>query len=166
MSRCLYDRCLFLSHAASTSHDVISGTSFGSVWIMILCSMSYVAWCKIPLFVVWSYLDHGFLYPACLGVWSSDFLQALWCHGCFSFDLMVVFPHVFSCFLFDGLAYFRVLYSLFIVAESRHFSSFRRQGTYWWRHPRFMWLVNCLSYSWCALLDHVCDGFTHGVDVV
>ena len=27
--------------AASTSHDVISGTSFGSVWIMVLCSLSY-----------------------------------------------------------------------------------------------------------------------------
>ena len=23
---------------------------------------------RIPLFVLWSYLDHGFLYPACLGV--------------------------------------------------------------------------------------------------
>ena len=27
--------------AASTSHDVIFGTSFGSVWIMVLCSLSY-----------------------------------------------------------------------------------------------------------------------------
>ena len=27
--------------AASTSHDVISGTSFGSMWIMVLCSLSY-----------------------------------------------------------------------------------------------------------------------------
>ena len=31
----------FVSHsAASTSHDVISGTSFGSVWIMVFCSLS------------------------------------------------------------------------------------------------------------------------------
>ena len=28
-------------NAASTSHDVISGTCFGSVWIMVLCSLSY-----------------------------------------------------------------------------------------------------------------------------
>ena len=27
--------------AASTSHDVISGTSFGSVWIMVFCSLLY-----------------------------------------------------------------------------------------------------------------------------
>ena len=27
--------------AASTSHDVISGTSFWSMWIMVLCSLSY-----------------------------------------------------------------------------------------------------------------------------
>ena len=27
--------------AASTSHDVISGTSFGSVRILVLCSLSY-----------------------------------------------------------------------------------------------------------------------------
>ena len=30
---------------ASTSHDVISGTSFGSVWIMVFCSLCRVAWC-------------------------------------------------------------------------------------------------------------------------
>ena len=28
-------------NAASTSRDVISGTSFGSVWIMVLCSLSH-----------------------------------------------------------------------------------------------------------------------------
>ena len=27
--------------APSTSHDVISGTSYGSVWIMVCCSLSY-----------------------------------------------------------------------------------------------------------------------------
>ena len=27
--------------AASTSHDVICGTIFGSMWIMVLCSLSY-----------------------------------------------------------------------------------------------------------------------------
>ena len=27
--------------AASTSHDVISGTCFGSVWIVVFCSLSY-----------------------------------------------------------------------------------------------------------------------------
>ena len=27
--------------AASTSHDIICGTSSGSVWIMVLCSLSY-----------------------------------------------------------------------------------------------------------------------------
>ena len=27
--------------AASTSHDVISGICFGSVWIMVLCSLTY-----------------------------------------------------------------------------------------------------------------------------
>ena len=27
--------------AASTSHDVTSGTSFGSVWIKVLCLLSY-----------------------------------------------------------------------------------------------------------------------------
>ena len=33
---------IFISRsAASTSHDVISGTSFESVWIVILCSLSY-----------------------------------------------------------------------------------------------------------------------------
>ena len=33
---------LFISRrAAFTSHDVISGTSFGSMWIMVLCSLSY-----------------------------------------------------------------------------------------------------------------------------
>ena len=32
----------FISHsAASTSHGVIPGTSFGSMWIMVLCSLSY-----------------------------------------------------------------------------------------------------------------------------
>ena len=33
---------LFIYHsAASASHDVIPGTYFGSVWIMVLCSLSY-----------------------------------------------------------------------------------------------------------------------------
>ena len=61
----------FISRIAySTSHDLISGISFGSVWITVLCSLSYIARCRIPLFVLWSYLEHGYLYPACLGVWS------------------------------------------------------------------------------------------------
>ena len=34
-------------NAASTSHDVISVTSFGAVWIMVLCSLSYSS--------VWNY---------------------------------------------------------------------------------------------------------------
>ena len=60
-----------------------------------------------------------------------------------------------SCFaFFDGLVYFCLLYSFFIVAVFHHFSSFRHQGTCWWRYPRFQWLVDCLSYSW--LLDAVC----------
>ena len=33
--------CFVSRSAASTSHDIISGTSFVSVWIMVLCSMSY-----------------------------------------------------------------------------------------------------------------------------
>ena len=33
-------------------------------------------------------------------------------------------------------------------------------------YPRIQWLVGCLRYSLRALLDHVCDGFAHGVDVV
>ena len=33
---------LFLSRrASSTTHDVISGTSFGTVWVMVPCSLSY-----------------------------------------------------------------------------------------------------------------------------
>ena len=32
---------LFIYRAASTSHDVISGTSFGSVWIRVFSSLSY-----------------------------------------------------------------------------------------------------------------------------
>ena len=39
---------------------------------------------------------------------------------------MVMFLDVLSCFLFDGLAYFCVLYSLFIVAISRHISRLLR----------------------------------------
>ena len=77
-----------------------------------------------------------------------------------SYDLLVLFPDVLSRFRFDGLAYFCVLCSLFSVAVSRHFSSFRYQGSCWWWYARFMWLVNCLSYSWCALVDLVCDGLS------
>ena len=32
---------------------------------------SRVSRCTIPPFVLWSYLDHEFLYPACPGVWSG-----------------------------------------------------------------------------------------------
>ena len=40
---------LFISlSAASTSHDVISGTCFGSVWIMVLCSLSYNSDVEFP----------------------------------------------------------------------------------------------------------------------
>ena len=98
---------------------------------------------------------------------SSDFLQVLWCHDRFSYDLLVVFLDVLSCFLSDGLTYFCVLYLLFIVAILRHFSSFRHQGSCWWWYHRFMWLDNCLGYTWRVFTDHVCDDFAHdvGVDV-
>ena len=85
--------------------------------------------------------------------------QALWYHDRFSYDLLVEFPDVLSCFLFDGPAYICVLRSLFIVAVFHHFSSFRHQDLCWWRYPRFQWFVDCLSYSWHALLDHVCGSF-------
>ena len=81
--------------------------------------------------------------------------------------IVVVFPDVLSCFLFHGLAYyFYVLFSVLIIAVSRHVSSFLHQSLCWWCYPRFMWLVNCLSYTWRTLLDHVCDCFAHGVGVV
>ena len=35
--------------AASTSHNVISGTSFGSVWIKVHCG---IARCRIPLMIL------------------------------------------------------------------------------------------------------------------
>ena len=44
---------LFISRsAASTSHDVISGTSVGPVWITVLSTHCCVARCRIPLFVL------------------------------------------------------------------------------------------------------------------
>ena len=68
-------------NAASTFRDDISGTSFGSVWIMDFCTL----------------LDHDgdqpvLAYLLC----SSDFLQALCCHYRFSYDLFVVFIDVLS----------------------------------------------------------------------
>ena len=61
--------------------------------------------------------------------------------------IVVVFPDVLSCFLFHGLAYyFYVLYSVLIIAVSRHDSSFLHQ-----------------SLCWRTLLDHVCDCFAYGL---
>ena len=80
-----------------------------------------------------------------------DFVQALWCHDRFSYDLMVVFTDVPSCFLSDALAYFCVLYSLFIFAVSRHFSSFRHQGSCWWWYPGL-----CVLLTAFGILDALC----------
>ena len=69
-----------------------------------------------------------------------------------SFKICWLYFH--SCFHFDGPAYFCVLYSLFIVAVSRNFSSFRLQVSCWWWYLIIWWLVNCLSYYWRGLLKH------------
>ena len=60
---------------------------------------------------------------------SSDFIQAPDAMNAFSYDLMVVFPDVLACFLFDGLGHYCVLYSFFIIAVSRQFSSLRHRGS-------------------------------------
>ena len=58
--------------AASTSHGVIWGTSFGSLWITVHCSLSYRSVQNSSILsMIFTYLDHGFLYPACPGVWSA-----------------------------------------------------------------------------------------------
>ena len=46
------------------------------------------------------------------------------------------------------------------------FLSFRHQSSCCWWCPRFHYIVDCRSYSWRTLLDHVCDGCVLGVDVV
>ena len=53
--------------AASTSHDVFCGTYFGSVWIMVLRSLSNSSVYNSSVRSM-IYLDHEFLYPACLAV--------------------------------------------------------------------------------------------------
>ena len=84
------------------------------------------AWCRIPLIVLWFYLGHGFLYPACLGMLPiclslvpafSYFPPALRLHHLFSYDLMVALPDAITCFLLYGCIFlcthFVVLWSLF-----------------------------------------------------
>ena len=81
--------CLFFifRSASSTSHDVIAGTSFGSVWIMVLCSLSYT---YLGVEFLYSCYDHILImdFSTLLGheydqsvlaqlLRSSDFLQAL-----------------------------------------------------------------------------------------
>jgi len=165
MSRCLYyGRCLLLPHSSYRvvllpPPMMLSLVPFflgqSGLWYSVHCR---IARCRIPLFILWFSLDHGLFYSDCPGVWSIclglasalrslDFLQALSCHDRFSYDLLVVYPGVLSCFIFDGLVYFCVFHSLFIVAVSRHLSSFRHQGSCWWWYPSFLWLANCLSYS-------------------
>ena len=151
-----------ISRAASTYHNVslVPLLSQCGLWYSVHCC---IARCRIPLFVLWPYLNLEFLYPACLGVWSVCLgltsvifwhSSTLLCHGRFSCDLFVVFPDVLSCFCFDRLAYFCVLDSLFIVAVSVISCRFVT-GSCWWWYPQCQWLVDCLSYSRHALLNHV-----------
>ena len=56
------------------------------LWYSIHCRTTR---CRIPLFVLWSYLDHGFIYPACLGVWSVNLGLASAFFGLFTGSLML-----------------------------------------------------------------------------
>ena len=102
------------------------------LWYSVHCR---IARCKIPLFVLWPYLDLGFLYPACLvqechqPVLSRSVIS-LSCPGVSSACLVQECHQPVLVYLpFDGLAYFCVLYSFFIVAVFPHVSSFRHQGS-------------------------------------
>ena len=125
------------------------------LWYFAYCR---IAQCRIPLFVLWFYFDR-----ICVLRTFFKLFDAMNVSRMISWLYFLISS---LAFIFDGLAYFCVFYSLFIVAVSRHFSSFRHQGSCWWCYPRFMGFVNCFSYSWRALLNHVCDGFAHGVDDV
>ena len=110
---------IFISRsAASTSHDVISGTSFESVWIVILCSLSY---CSVSNSSIRSMILLIMAFSTLL-VWECDLGLTFCILRTFLrlFDVIVVCLMIsWSYFLmssFYGLAYFYVLYSLFIVA--------------------------------------------------
>ena len=57
------------------------------IWYSVHCR---IARCGIHVIFIWSYVDHGSLYPACLGVSSV-------CFGLYSLSI-VAFSHHFSTF--------------------------------------------------------------------
>ena len=86
--RCFYGR-LLLSHFSYLIQQLPSPMMLSLVPLLGQCGLRYSVRCLIPIFVLWSYLDHGFIYPSCPGVWSvclgppSAFFSL--------FDAMVVF---------------------------------------------------------------------------
>ena len=147
MSRCLYGRCLLLSHPSYLVVLLPYPMVLSLVPLLGQCGLWYsfycrIARCRIHLFVIWSYLDHGFLYPACPGVWSVCLGLASAFIGLSSGSLMpwsfLVWSLNWLYFLMSSLAFFlmvlhisaysiRCLLSLF-SAISRRFVTSARVG--------------------------------------
>ena len=126
MSRCLYGRCLLLSHSSYFVELLPPPMMLSLVPLLGQCGLWYsvhcrIARCRITLFILWSYLAHGFLYPAypgmrsvCLGLASAFFGLSLmpwsflvWSLGCISWcPLLLSFwwSCIFRCLLSPFLA--------------------------------------------------------------
>ena len=113
------------------------------LFFMVLHIHAYSIHCRmaryrIPLFVLWSNLDHGFLYSTCPGVWSVHLGLASAVFGFSSGSLMIVSRMIsWLYFLMSSLAFFLMVlhvssYSircLFVLsAIYRHFVTRVRVG--------------------------------------
>ena len=128
--------------AASTSHDVISGTSFGSVWIMVHCSYSSMYNFSIRSMILsWSWISLPCLSRGVISLsWPSFcvlriFFRLFDANDHFWYDILVVFPDVHSCLLSWWSCIF--LRTLFVV--------------YCCRFPAFLFVTS-------SIRAHVGDG--------
>ena len=173
MSPCLYGRCLLLSHSSYLvvllpPPMILSLVPRLGQCVLWYCVHCRIARCRSLLFVLWSNLDHGFLYSACPGVWSACLalasafcvhFQAIWCHG--RFFLIVL--HISAYSIFCLLSPFPAISRRFVIRarvgnDIIDFCGLVHLVIAWAVLDALCWIMSVMASLMVSMLSSSCDG--------